>query len=337
MDRLGQPPPRRVAVLRALQLGDLLCAVPALRALRGSLPEAEIVLIGLPWARSFVERFDRYLDRLLELPGYPGLPERPPRIAEIPGFLATAQGEEFDLAVQMHGSGGITNPLTVLLGARVNAGFFVPGDYCPDPARFLAYPEHAHEVRRHLRLLEFLGVPLRGEGLEFPLHDEDLAALRVVDAARGLRPGEYACIHPGARAPGRRWPPERFAAVADALAARGLVVVLTGSAEEAALTRAVADAMDARPVDLAGRTSLGALAALLTGARLLVCNDTGVSHVAAALRVPSVVIFTGSDPNRWAPLDRDLHRVIAPPAGGRSPDEASRVPSPGSPSGVAGP
>lgn len=308
---LGQPLPRRVAILRALQLGDLLCAVPAFRALRAALPEAEIILIGLPWARAFVDRFGDYFDGFLEFPGYPGLPERELDLPRVPRFLADAHRRRFDLAMQMHGNGTLTNPFTVLLAARLNAGFFLPGEYCPDPARFLPYPADEPEVRRHLRLVEHLGVPLRGEDLSFPIREDDVRELRSLDEARDLLSDPYVCIHPGARAVPRRWDTEGFAAVADALAARGLRVVLTGAAAEADLARAVAGAMRARALDLVGRTSLGALAALLRDARLLVCNDTGVSHLAAALRVPSVVVFSGSSPDRWAPLDRRRHRAVS--------------------------
>jgi ADP-heptose:LPS heptosyltransferase len=308
--RLGEPPPRRVAVLRALQLGDLLVAVPAFRALRAALPHAGIVLVGLPWAEAFVRRYAAYLDGFREFPGYPGLPERPPQLERLPAFLRAMQEERFDLVLQMHGSGQITNPLAVLLGGRRTAGFFVPGQYCPDPECFLPYPPLVPEVWRPLRLLDFLGVPPRGEHLEFPLWPEDAEELRALDGAGELRPGGYVCVHPGARAAERRWPPEWFAAVADALAGRGLRVVLTGSRDETELTRAVTAAMRANSLDLAGRTSLGAVAALLRGARLLVCNDTGVSHLAAALRVPSVVVLPQrSEPESWPPLDHVRHRV----------------------------
>jgi ADP-heptose:LPS heptosyltransferase len=288
--------------------------VPAFRALRAALPGAEIVLVGLPWASAFVERHRDYLSGFRELPGWPGLPESVPQPESVPPFLAALQRERFDLAIQLQGSGLVTNPLAALFGARRVAGFFTPRAYCPDPELFLPYPGRGLEVRRLLALLDFLGIEPDGEDLEFPLRVRDYEALRA--AAEGRLPrGDYACVHPGASVPERRWPAARFAEVARALAARGLAVVLTGTAAEAGLTCAVARVSGVPCLDLAGRTDLGALAALLDGARLLVCNDTGVSHVAAALRVPSVVISTGNNSERWAPADGRLHRVLCDAAG----------------------
>lgn len=307
---LGEPLPQRVVVVRALHLGDLLCAVPAFRALRAALPQAELTLVGLPWARAFVERFRGYLDAFMPFPGFPGIPEGPQRLDRLPGFLQEARRRRFDLALQLHGNGTVSNTFTLLLGARITAGFYVPGQPCPDPRWFLPYPDDLPEVCRPLRLLEGLGVPAGSPELEFPLTAEDEAALAALEEARALRPGEYACVHPGARAPARRWTPEGFAAVGDWLASQALTVVLTGTAAERPLVQAVASAMRHPACVLAGRTSLGALAVLLRGARLLVCNDTGVSHLAAALGTPSVVVFTGSDPRRWAPLDRRRHRIV---------------------------
>jgi ADP-heptose:LPS heptosyltransferase len=304
---------RRIVVFRALQLGDMLCAVPALRALRAGCPDAKITLIGLPWARTFVERYSNYLDDFLEFPGYPGLPERVPDIARIPEFLFKAQQEHFDLSIQLHGSGSYVNSLLVMLGARHHAGFYTPHDYCPDPERFLRYPEHEPEVVRFLRLMEFLGLPLQGDDIDFPVHQADIDELMKAPELSRLQPGSFICIHPGARWPSRRWSAEGFAAVGDRLSRQGLQVVLTGSAEERDLTGAVSAQMREPNINAAGKTSLGALAVLLQRAKLLVCNDTGISHMAAALKVPSVVLCLGSDPERWAPLDRQRHRVVSTP------------------------
>ncbi len=302
--------PRRIAVFRALQLGDMLCAVPALCAWRAAYRCAEIVLIGLPWAESFAARFAHLVDGFRAFPGYPGLPEQAANFREVPPFLAAMQRERFDLAIQLHGNGTITNPLVALFGARATAGFLQPGQYCVDRARFIPYPDDVHEIRRHLRLLAALNIMPQGEHLEFPVRDRDRYAMRQLLAAHGLTGTDYVCLHPGSRS-ARRLSVEQFAAVGDALARDGLPVVLTGTAQEAELTRALASGMRQPPVDLAGQTDLGSAAALLEAARLLVCNNTGVSHLAAALRVPSVVFIENTtEVARWAPLDTARHRSI---------------------------
>jgi ADP-heptose:LPS heptosyltransferase len=284
--------------------------VPTLRALRATLPEAHLTLISLRNAGSFVARFPHYLNDWLEFPGYPGIPEVPVSSPRIVSFLANAQLHNFDLALQMHGNGTYINCFTMLLGARLNAGFFPAQMYCPDRDRFLPYPEHEPEIWRLLRLMEFLGVPLQGDFLEFPILQSDWEEFKAIALVHNLRRGNYICIHPGASVPERCWSYRYFAAVADTLAAQGYQVVLTGTSSEWTLTETIVQTMQFPAINLAGQTSLGAIAALLKHSRLLICNDTGVSHLAAALEVPSVVIFTHSDPRRWAPLNRQRHRIV---------------------------
>ena len=308
-------PVHRIVVLRALVLGDTLCAVPALRAIRRAWPEARISLLGLPVARELVKRMD-CVDEWLPFPGWPGLPEHPVDMEALPGFLAAMQARRFDLAVQLHGSGQITNPLVAAFGARHIASFHAPGAFVPDAQLSCPWPEHGPEVQRLLALPRHLGLPVDGGRLEFPLRPEDDEALH--EAWPGWRrSGPYACVHAGAQLPSRRWPLARFAVVARALHERGLRVVLTGAPSEQALAVELSGLLAASGVphvNLVGCTGLWALGTLLRDARLLVCNDTGVSHIAAALRVPSVVVACGSDVARWAPADRALHRVLAKPA-----------------------
>jgi ADP-heptose:LPS heptosyltransferase len=121
----------------------------------------------------------------------------------------------------------------------------------------------------------------------------------------------YAVVHPGASDPRRRWEPEKFAQVADRLAEAGLQVILTGTRDECPVVQRVADAMTANAIDVCALTTLGEAAALIESAKLVVTNDTGTSHIAAALGTPSVVIFIASDPARWAP-EGAQHIAVGP-------------------------
>ncbi len=307
---LEKPSPRSIVILRALQLGDMLCAVPALRAVRSAFPDARITLIGLPWAEALVERFDRYLDDFIEFPGFAGLSGKVSQAQRFPGFLAEIKSRQYDLALQMHDAGSITNSLVMSFGARQTAGFHEMGQHIPEEGNFMLYPEEEPEVWRHLRLLEYLCIPLQGDDLEFPLNERDWEEFHEVENQYNLKRGQYAVIHAGSRQAERRWSIDRFAALGDELAARGLDIVLTGTSEECTLTKALAVQMQTRAVNLAGQTSLGCLAALLSASRLVVSNDTGVSHLAEALDIPSLVMFTAPDVARWAPRNKDLHRIL---------------------------
>jgi ADP-heptose:LPS heptosyltransferase len=313
----------RIAVVRALPgVGDLLCAVPALRAVRRAHPAAAVTLVGLPTAAWFVDRYPELVDDLLAVEGVPGLPEVRPDAAAARRFYARAGARHFDLALQLHGSGVTTNPLTTMLGARHQVAPYLPGHWRP-PGRSLPYPTTGPEIRRLLAVAREAGCPADGEQTALPVTDGERAEAAALAGGPGA--GPYVCLHPGASRTGNRWPPRCFAAVGDRLAGAGARVVLTGTAAERSLCQAVAGALGAPPLDLTGRTSVGTLGALFAGARLVVSNDTGAAHIAAAVGAPSVVVFPADgDPERWAPLDRRRHRpALAAPGAARWPSVAT--------------
>ncbi|KMJ92229.1 ADP-heptose--LPS heptosyltransferase [Achromobacter xylosoxidans] len=309
---LATPPANRIAVFRALQLGDMLCAVPALRALRQAFPQARISLIGLAGAREFVARFHAYVDELIEFPGIAEFPEQACRPDELPAFFRRVRAARPDVALQMHGSGVHSNRIVSQLGAA-RWGGFVADAGAQIEGRRLCWPDDLPEPQRYLALLRFLGLPATDDRLEFPCGDEDAAAARALLRRHGLDPARLVLMHPGARLRSRRWPLARYAEVARALRGAGWQVALTGSDAERALTRELRQRAGLALPDLCGATTLGSLAALLRASRLLVCNDTGVSHLAAAMGARSVVIACGSDARRWAPRDSRRHVVLAAP------------------------
>ncbi len=298
----------RIGIFRALHLGDMLCAVPALRALRAGCHKAHITLIGLPSAAEWAARYPHYLDDFLPFPGHPQLPELRVSEGRYRAFVAHLPND-FEWLIQLHGDGSLTNGILAEWPTRHRAGFVAKGE-CHNPG-FVPYPA-GHEIDRLLVLACHLGG--RGSAdLEFPLRSEDFARLKGTAAFADLFDNEYVVVHPGSRAPSRRLAPEFFEDVIAFLAER-VRVVLTGSAAEWDLNAGLAHAGPG-VINAAGLTSLGALGALIAGARCVVTNDSGPSHLCAALHTPSLVIVSGSDPDRWAPKNRRLHRLLDVRAG----------------------
>jgi ADP-heptose:LPS heptosyltransferase len=300
----------RIVVLRALPgVGDLLCAVPALRAIRAAYPRAEITLSALLSNAWFLERYPTLVDELLVVEGVTGLPEVAPDPPAAVRFLQRAQSRRFDLGLQIHGSGVVTNPLLTLFGARHQVTAHLPGHWVP-PGTSIDYLTEVPEIGRTLAVVHAAGCPPVGFELDLPLTDGERQSAALLIEKAGVAGGRFACLHPGASRQDRRWPARWFAWVGDHLVSRGLQVAITGSTDEAGLVRAVVRMMHGEAIDLAGQTGLGELAALYQQARLVVTNDTGASHVAAAVHVPSIVVIASAEPDRWAPLDRYLHRVV---------------------------
>lgn len=307
---------RQILVVRALPgIGDMLCCIPALRSLRHRFPTARVKLIGLPQMRWFATRFPSLINDWSDFPGFPGIPEGWQGAAPIPQFLTKIQQQQYDLTLQMHGSGDYINPFALLLGAKTTAGFYRPGEFCPDEEHFLPYPNFGTETARLLALLSFLGIPTVSDRPDFPISFSERKQQQQLLQQNNLLPHQYICIHAGASTPQRQWSTSGFAKVAAQLAARGYPLILTGTLAERPLVEVLEQQIHhlqpkAQTVNLAGKTNIGTAAALLEQAALTICNDTGISHLAIALQAPSIVIFSNSEIARWAASDRTLHQVI---------------------------
>lgn len=302
--------PRKVALLRASRIGDFICATPAFRALRMALSAAEITLIAMPFMAELAAR-SPHIDRFVSFPGFPGMAEQFFNPRQTVAFFQQMQAEQFDLAVQMHGSGVYSNPFTLMLGAQTTAGFVREGD---PPGRLdaaFAWPSKEHEVRRVLALTTFLGATPQGEETEFPLLSCDRATATSLLA--GTHPPLIG-LHPAAREATKRWPPERFIAVGRELQQQyGGTVVILGGAEERQLGDAIAQELSGISLNLAGKTSLPVLGAVIAQLAVLIGNDSGPAHIAYALSTPTVTVFGGTDPAIWGAIAQEHHRTLAHP------------------------
>ncbi len=271
-----EPDVQKIAVLRANVLGDFIFTIPALAALRATYPRAEIVLLGREWHADFLAGRPGPVDRVVLVPhAWPieyerGLQEDPP---EMVALFAALGAERFDIAVQLYGGGGYSNPFVQRLDARLTIGLRAPE--APALDRWVPYIFYQPEVLRYLEVVALVGARTDVFEPRIAVTDGDLAeSYRVVPETR--RP--LVALHPGATDSRRRWPVEKFAAVGDALAAAGAQVVVTGSSWEAEIVAGVVAAMRAEARDLCGQLSLNGLTGLLARCRVVVANDTGPLH-----------------------------------------------------------
>lgn len=306
------PGVRKIAVLRANALGDYLFALPALDALRSAYPEARITLLGAPWHADVLAGRAGPIDRVLVVPAAPGLRDPVP---DDPGpapdaFLAAARAERFDLAIQLHGGGSHSNPLVAGLGARVTAGLR-SADAAPLD-RWVPYVYYQPEVFRYLEVVALVGAEPVTHQPRLALTDRDRreAESIVAEAGPGTAGGPLVALHPGATDPRRRWPSQRFAAVGDALADAGARVLVTGTPTERDLVAEVTGRMGRPAYPMVGRLSIGGLAALYARCAVVVSNDTGPLHLAAAVGAATVGIYWIGNMINGAAVTRTRHRPL---------------------------
>lgn len=291
----------RFLIVRLGSLGDVIHGVPVVGALRQRFPDASI-----EWAvdRRYVELLAlvRGLDRTIAVDTRGALSRLAATIADLRrGDYACA----FDLQGLLKSA-----VLARLAGARKTVGF--TRAHLRERAAALFYsdaiePRGAHVIEKNLSLLAVVGI--ERPAVSFPI---DVPRTTASDAVTTRFPDGYAVVNPGAAWPNKRWPPERFGAVAQALRERIAVpsIVLWGPGEER-LATAVVDASRGA-AQLSPPTTIVDLFAIARGARLIVSGDTGPLHVAAAVGTPVVALFGPTRAERngpWSPDDVSISRT----------------------------
>lgn len=326
----------RIAVLRGGGLGDLMFALPAVAALKAAYPQASLTLLGTPIHAELLSETEGPVDETVILPFSEGVRPGAEDERELAEFFAAMQATHFDLAVQLHGGGRYSNPFLLRLGARHTVG-----TRTADAARLertVPYLYYQHEPLRALEVAGFAGAPpleLEARLRALPEFSQQIAPrLHKPSQVPGAQvPGAKGTvvIHPGATDPRRRWPAERFAAVARNAVDDGFRVLVIGDHSEKELAEAVVELAVGRlqPTgqaagqaagtggngtapqveSLAGKLSLGELAALLAGCNVMVANDSGPRHLAQALGTPTVGVFWTGNAINAGPLGRSLHRI----------------------------
>lgn len=295
---------KRILFIKPSSLGDIVHALPSLAAVRRRFPQAHITwLVKRQWAE-LLERAEG-LDRVWAIGSGPA-----GWLSEVPRLRA----ERFDLAVDLQGL--FRSALMAWLACcPVRVGFANGREGSPlFYTQRVAVPTlEMHAVDRYLLVAEALGAA-RPATPQFRLTiaPDDRQQVSDALARAGVPAGSpWIAMNVSARWPTKRWPVESFAAVADRLYREGAgPVVLIGGPEDRAEARAVQSLAHAASVhDLTGRTPLSLLPALLQSASVLVTNDSGPMHVAAAVGTPVVALFGPTSPVRTGPYGTQ-HRVL---------------------------
>ncbi len=298
---------KNILIAKPSSLGDIVLALPALTALHKSFPDAKISWLVRPEFSPLLENHPDLTEVIPFDRKFLGKAWFHPRaFGALVRLIVNLRRGRFDVAFDFQGLFR-TAILAWLSGckkrvgmanAREFAGIFYTDKIAPDP-------QTPHLVDYYMRMIRAAGAV--EQSVEFVFPQDRAAAESVANllASHGIAEKSYAVLVPGSAQPDKCWPVERFAFVAQKVSSQfGLPIVAAGTASESALIERLKSLTHVPVANIAGRTSLKELVALLRAARLVVSNDTGPGHIAAALGTPLVLMFSWSNPARIAPYGR---------------------------------
>lgn len=309
---------RRILCVRLDNMGDVLMTTPAMRALKRQCPERHLTLLASPSGAAlapYLEDVDEVMARWVPWVKRPDEENEP-----CDDLIAGLRHGNFDAAVifTVYSQSALPAALAchlagiprVLAHVRENP-YELVGDWVKETE-----PERGvrHEVRRQLDLVASVGAQCADVSLCFRTRSKDRARMRAALQARGVRADSWVVIHTGATAASRRYGAHNYSRVISELHKSGRALVLTGSAHERAAVQGIIEhsGVSKGAYNLAGDLDLGALGCLIEDADLLVSNNTGPVHIAAAVQTPIVDLYALTNPQHtpWNVAHRLLHRDV---------------------------
>jgi len=300
VDLMGGPF-ENILVIKLRYIGDVLLTTPLFRVLRENFPQSKLTAL-VNQGTEFVLKHNSCLDHIAVLP-------RGNWFRQIQ-FLRFIRSCRFDCVIDLS-DGDRSAFLTALSGARMKIGFNREGLWRGKVYSWSSKGQYGtmHMLDYHAQSLIPLGLEPRVCAPELNVSDEESQAAEQILANNGLKGVNWVMLHPAARYWFKAWPPERFAALGDALIKEGVQVVLIGSEHEQSVAEEVMQAGQQKFVSLVGKTTLRELAALMKECRVFVGNDAGPMHMAAAVSCPVVALFGPTDPAVWGPRGKSCQVI----------------------------
>jgi lipopolysaccharide heptosyltransferase I len=303
----------RTLILKPSSMGDIVQALPVLTALREGRPEARVWWMAAKPFTGLLEDHPR-LEGVIpfDRKRYAQAWWNPAAMRDLTRFLRDLRRREFTLVLDLQGLLR-TGLFARLCGARTRVGFAAARELAPIfyTHRVVVPRADMHSVDRYLLVARAVGLSAPRATDHLPVTAAARARARQMLAEGGLARGEsFVVVGADARWASKLWPAERYARVIDRVRAEtGGRAVLVGGPGGQAVAGRIREAAAETPLDLVGRTTLKELVGLIAEARVMVTNDSGPMHIAAAVGTPAVAIFGPTSPDRTGPYGPG-HRIM---------------------------
>lgn len=292
----------KILLTRTDRIGDVALSTPAIKAVRDKFPDSYIAFMVRPYAKDIAEA-NPYLDEVIIYDKY----GRQKSLFNTIKFALKLRRKKFDKAFMLHPTNRV-HLIAYLAGIPERVGYDRKlAFFLTKKIPHLKQEGKKHELEYTLEVLKSAGIEAKDKELFVPVHENDIRRVeKILEEYHVGKDALLIAINPGASSASKRWAPQNFAILSDKLAGTlKAKILIVSDKKNTEFADAVAGGMKCECVNLAGKTTVGELTALLSKCRLFISNDSGPVHIASAVGTSVISIFGRSDaglsPKRWGP------------------------------------